>query len=53
MENFIDDNEAYHRLRPHCRCGCVAHCGLSCMTDGCDCFECACAQCQTPPKEEK
>ena len=48
MENFIDDNEAYARLKPTCGCGCVKHCGLSCMTDGCDCYECACSMCREP-----
>ena len=46
MENFIDDNEAYQRLLPKCSCSCTAHCGNSCMTDDCDCFECACPQCK-------
>jgi hypothetical protein len=46
MENFIDDNEAYVRLQPRCRCGCVRHCGFSCMTDSCDCLECACPMCK-------
>jgi hypothetical protein len=45
MENIIDDNEAYFRLKPKCSCGCMAHCGHSCMTDDCDCFECACPRC--------
>ena len=48
MENFIDDNETYQRLKPSCQCGCFKHCGLSCMTDGCDCFECRCAMCREP-----
>lgn len=46
MENFIDDNEAYQRLKPRCTCGCTAHCGHSCMTDDCDCFECQCFGCK-------
>ena len=45
MENFIDDNEVYQRLRTRCRCGCTKHCGHSCMTDDCDCFECQCPVC--------
>jgi len=48
MENFIDDNAAYRRCKLTCTCGCAKHCGLSCMTDGCDCFECACAMCKDP-----
>ena len=48
MENFIDDNVAYARLKPACGCGCTKHCGLSCMTDGCDCFECTCTMCREP-----
>lgn len=46
MENFVDDNEAYQRLKPKCPCDCYAHCGHSCMTDDCDCFECGCPSCQ-------
>lgn len=45
MENYIDDNEAYQRLKPKCSCRCYAHCGYSCMTDDCDCTECKCSQC--------
>jgi hypothetical protein len=45
MENFVDDNEAYFRLKPKCPCGCYAHCGHSCMTDDCDCTECGCPTC--------
>lgn len=45
MENFIDDIEAYQRLRPSCPCGCGSHCGHSCMTDDCDCTECGCPSC--------
>ena len=51
MENFIDDNMAYARLKPACICGCVKHCGLSCMTDDCDCFECACPMCREPQEQ--
>lgn len=46
MQNFIDDNEAYARLLPVCSCGCVRHCGISCRSDHCDCFECGCARCR-------
>lgn len=48
MENIIDDNDAYFRLRSivKCNCGCTKHCGLSCMTDGCDCYECECVTCK-------
>jgi hypothetical protein len=46
MENYIDDPEAYQRLKTLCRCGCYAHCGHSCMTDDCDCNECACPVCR-------
>jgi len=46
MENFIDDNTAYQRLKTSCKCGCSAHCGHSCMTDDCDCFECDCFGCK-------
>lgn len=46
MENFIDDNEVYQRLKPNCKCRCNAHCGHSCMTDDCDCTECKCMNCQ-------
>jgi len=46
MENFIDDNTAYMRLRPPCTCRCFAHCGISCMTDDCDCTECQCDSCK-------
>jgi hypothetical protein len=53
MENFIDDNAAYFRLRPSCRCGCTAHCGLSCCTDDCDCFECACPNCEIKEEQTK
>lgn len=45
MENFVDDNEAYFRLKPKCSCGCYAHCSHSCMTDDCDCTECGCPSC--------
>jgi hypothetical protein len=45
MENFVDDNDAYFRLKAKCPCGCYAHCGHSCMTDDCDCFECGCPTC--------
>jgi hypothetical protein len=45
MENFIDDIEVYQKLKPRCQCGCTAHCGYSCWTDGCDCVECACPAC--------
>jgi len=49
MENYIDDNEAYYRLKEMSKCkdcGCAAHCGHSCMTDDCDCFECGCPMCK-------
>lgn len=48
MENIIDDNDAYFRLRSmqKCSCVCTKHCGFSCMTDGCDCFECECVACK-------
>ena len=47
MNNFIDDNDAYYRLKAtiKCNCGCTKHCGLSCMTDDCDCYECQCPSC--------
>jgi len=45
MENFVDDNDAYFRLKPKCSCGCYAHCNHSCMTDDCDCTECSCSSC--------
>ena len=32
-------------LKPKCTCWCTAHCGFSCMTDGCDCPDCECADC--------
>jgi hypothetical protein len=28
-----------------CSCGCGQHCGISCMTDDCDCNECRCPEC--------
>jgi hypothetical protein len=46
MENIIDDNDAYFRLKPKCLCGCTAHCSHSCMTDDCDCTECECPSCK-------
>lgn len=46
MENYIDDYEAYMRLKSSCPCGCGSHCGHSCMTDDCDCTECGCVKCQ-------
>jgi hypothetical protein len=45
MENFVDDNEAYFRLKPKCDCGDVAHCGHSCIEEDCDCTECRCPSC--------
>lgn len=45
MENFVDDNDAYFRLKPKCPCGCYAHCNHSCMTDDCECTECGCPTC--------
>jgi len=49
MDNFIDDNDVYYRLKAaaKCSCGCTKHCGFSCMTDGCDCYECQCINCKT------
>lgn len=32
-----DNDTSYQRLKPKCTCWCTAHCGFSCMTDGCDC----------------
>lgn len=29
-----------------CVCGCGTHCGISCMTDGCECTECDCHECK-------
>lgn len=53
MENFIDDNEAYFKLKAKCRCDCTQHCGHSCMTDDCDCTECSCPNCaQTEDRVE-
>ncbi len=47
MENYIDDNEAYQRLKPKCKCWHPKHCGHSCMESGCDCTECACPICES------
>lgn len=45
-ENIMDqDDTTYQRLKPKCVCWCTAHCGFSCMTDGCDCPDCECADC--------
>lgn len=54
MENYIDDNEAYYRLKKlGCPCGCGPHCGHSCMTDDCDCTECDCLECKTAQASEQ
>ena len=50
--NFIDNNETYFRLLSKCRCGCTKHCGHSCMTDDCDCFECTCPNCKEQETEK-
>lgn len=39
------ETETYQRLKPKCTCWCTAHCGSSCMTDGCDYNECQCSDC--------
>jgi hypothetical protein len=53
MENFIDDYEAYIRLRPPCSCGCLSHCGHSCSSEYCDCTECSCKLCIEKDVQEK
>lgn len=45
MESYMDDYETYKRYRQNCKCGCFKHCGFSCQTDDCDCFECNCPEC--------
>jgi hypothetical protein len=40
-----DNDTTYQRLKPKCTCWCTAHCGFSCMTDGCDCPDCECLDC--------
>ena len=45
-EQFL--HERYIQYK--CRCGCEAHCGLSCLTDECDCTECNCNKCQEKDK---
>lgn len=45
MENFIDDNLAYARLKPPCECGCLAHCGFKCVSENCGCEQCRCVAC--------
>ena len=40
-----NDNKTYQKLKPKCSCWCTAHCGFSCMTNGCDCTECECTDC--------
>jgi hypothetical protein len=34
-----------------CDCACGKHCGIGCMTDGCDCTECRCYECQQETKQ--
>lgn len=48
MENTIDDNDYYFKLKGSCQyCGHAAHCGHSCVDDSCyHCSECACLQCK-------
>jgi hypothetical protein len=55
MDNIIDDNDAYYRLKSaiKCTCSCTKHCGFSCMTDGCDCYECQCVTCNKTEDGEK
>lgn len=47
MENIIDDNDYYFRLKGQCQnCKHQAHCGQSCLDESCDyCTECACVSC--------
>jgi hypothetical protein len=45
MENFIDGNEVYQRLKPQCKCWHPQHCGHSCIESDCDCNECQCPDC--------
>lgn len=44
----MDDFESYKRFtsKTHCKCGCYAHCGHSCMTDDCECTDCQCTECE-------
>ena len=48
MENIIDDNELYYRLKGNCEyCHHPAHCYHSCLDEACDnCTECGCATCK-------
>lgn len=48
MENIIDDNDAYFRLKGECEyCKHPAHCGHSCLDETCDhCTECGCLNCK-------
>lgn len=43
-----DENQGSYKPYSNlgCTCSCGKHCGHSCMTDGCDCTECNCFDCQ-------
>jgi hypothetical protein len=52
MENYIDDYEAYLRLKDMCSCYHTKHCGNSCTEEDCDCTECRCSSCVQEEKIE-
>jgi hypothetical protein len=47
MENFIDGDDTYKRLKLECQCWHTQHCGHSCTDSECDCNECVCPACIT------
>lgn len=55
MENYIDDYDAYLRLKGECQfCHHLAHCGHSCLDETCDhCTECGCITCKTEAESLK
>jgi hypothetical protein len=47
MSEQVENTETYKPYKNlGCNCGCGKHCGIGCMTDGCDCNECLCHECK-------
>jgi len=48
MNNIVDDNDLYFRLKGNCEyCHHLAHCHHSCLDEACDhCTECGCLTCK-------
>jgi hypothetical protein len=48
MMDYIDEHGNYHQFKQLCHCSHGPHCGQACTTEGCNCKECQCINCDHP-----